>query len=213
VPWSADAGRAPDAYRHRLGVSVAGTPDPNPSLSAVEPVSVGVANSLREKLGEARDWAAIFADTVYFARPRLGSLAFPSPKRTMALARRRATGLRSGLPGWWDCQHQTSSDRTPFSRMLSRVIGSPGGDRGRLLMPLLGRHDLGKASRLSRRRHFGLPFLRKRPGCSPGLRTYNKPCEGVLRALMTLGSSVTERQKRQCSHRCCCRRYCRRSSQ
>jgi hypothetical protein len=80
VPWSADAGRAPDAYRHRLGVSVAGTPDPNPSLSAVEPVSVGVANSLREKLGEARDWAAIFADTVYFARPRLGSLAFPSPK-------------------------------------------------------------------------------------------------------------------------------------
>jgi hypothetical protein len=36
---------------------------------------------------------------------------------------------------WWHCQHDTSSHRTPLARMLPRVIGSPGGDRGRLVMP------------------------------------------------------------------------------
>jgi hypothetical protein len=27
---------------------------------------------------------------------------------------------------WWHCQHDTSSDRTPFARMLPSVIGSIG---------------------------------------------------------------------------------------
>jgi hypothetical protein len=27
---------------------------------------------------------------------------------------------------WWHCQHDTASERTPFSRMLPRVIGSIG---------------------------------------------------------------------------------------
>jgi hypothetical protein len=33
-------------------------------------------------------------------------------------------------------QQHTSSDRTPLARMLPRVIGSPGGDRGRVPMPV-----------------------------------------------------------------------------
>jgi hypothetical protein len=59
------------------------------------------------------------------------------------------TGTWSGqgsalkIARWWHCQQHTSSDRTPLARMLPRVIGGPAWDRGRGLMSLLGRRDLG----------------------------------------------------------------------
>jgi hypothetical protein len=53
----------------------------------------------------------------------------------------RKTGTWSGhgsalkIARWWHCQQHTSSVRTPLARMLPRVIGLLGADRGRLALP------------------------------------------------------------------------------
>jgi hypothetical protein len=46
----------------------------------------------------------------------------------------QASCPRSGSPGGGKARQHTSSDRTPLARMLPRVIGGPGWDRG-LSMP------------------------------------------------------------------------------
>src|ERR1700691_5217857 len=53
-------------------------------------------------------------------------------QKTTARARDLTRVPRFGIARWWHCQHDTSSDRKPFARMLPRVIGSSAGERGRL---------------------------------------------------------------------------------
>ncbi len=46
--------------------------------------------------------------------PKVGTRTWSAQASTLKIAR------------WWHCQQDTSSERTPFSRMLPRVIGSIG---------------------------------------------------------------------------------------
>jgi hypothetical protein len=46
-------------------------------------------------------------------------------------------------------QHDTASDRTPLAHMLPRVIAGPACNRGRVLMSLLGRRDLGMGAAMA----------------------------------------------------------------
>jgi hypothetical protein len=86
---------------------------PNPSQSAVEPVSVRAADSRGETVSQRQRRRRDFGATAACSeRQRLGSGAFPSPKRRNVKdysdGRTKAALCRTGWWGWQDSNLQSS---------------------------------------------------------------------------------------------------------